>query len=57
MPLNYKRPVPTTFFHNQQYTLKLIFFPLQMGLLLRNAWRIESASLRLYPSLRSWPFF
>ena len=57
MPLNYKRPVPTTFFHNQQCTLKLIFFPLQMGLLLTNAWRIESSSVRLYPSLRSWPFF
>ena len=28
-----------------------------MGLLLTNAWRIESSSVRLYPSLRSWSFF
>lgn len=28
-----------------------------MGLLLTNAWRIESSSVRLYTNLRSWPFF
>ena len=57
MPLNYKLPVPTTFFHKQQCTLILIFFPLQMGSLLTNAWRIESSSVRLYTNLRSWRFF
>ena len=37
--------------------ININIFPLQMGLLLTNAWRIESSSVRLYTSLRSWPFF
>ena len=57
MPLNYKLPVSTTFFHKQQCTSILIFFPLHMGLLLTNARRIESSSVRLHTSLRSWPLF